>query len=466
VPDLVFSEMRFLQKEKDLPESAPQHGATKKKRKKDHTHTKEGEISAFFTAVRPVLAEQDGNARPIEIRTNNNKTNAVGNCEREKSQKSSAVVPTIELLDKGPFLGFGSRGPRYESTSCVSWSDSVRAPDLISQHPKAIPADEKEKHAPPKHPNGGVVDVGDDSESKRPVPPSLTKQQRDASDERFRISSMAPSQRRISRSHSCPQDASSPRKMNLVDRAANIRSTGSVASPSSMPPFVSAGTRFEEPYPGPSASSRLTEHPAVRRLATSCATRPRQVKVMKDSDLDVEQRTSSDLGRVIQQCNYTFQEHRRAVEPPRRRQTATRVINDGERYVGTPAHEARRRPVVRFSEVEMPSPGLPNFSGPSTYEQQVYHRRDGPKIELDDDVAFLDNSYVDEQELMGEQDDMLYDEENWEAQFEEPILYEEMGMAGDKYETREYHAPNSMVRHLRSDNGVVAPGFWRPNKLY
>jgi hypothetical protein len=74
--------MRFLQKEKDLPESAPQHGATKKKRKKDHTHTKEGEISAFFTAVRPVLAEQDGNARPIEIRTNNNKTNAVGNCER------------------------------------------------------------------------------------------------------------------------------------------------------------------------------------------------------------------------------------------------------------------------------------------------------------------------------------------------------------------------------------------------
>lgn len=59
VPDLVFSEMKFLQKEKDQPESALPQSVPKKKRKKDHVNTKEDEISAFFTAVRPALAERE-----------------------------------------------------------------------------------------------------------------------------------------------------------------------------------------------------------------------------------------------------------------------------------------------------------------------------------------------------------------------------------------------------------------------
>jgi hypothetical protein len=325
---------------------------------------------------------------------------------------------------------------------------------------------------PSKHRGGGSVDLGEDAEFKRPPPPSLTKQQGDASIERFRIPSMAPSQARISRSHSYPQDASSPRKVNLVDRATNVRSTDSVASPSSIPPFVSAGTRVKDQYPGPSVRPRLAERPAMRRPATSHVTRPqqvsRQIEVMNDSDMDGEQQTSSDLGMVIQQCNHTFQEQRRAVEPPRRRSTASRTINMGHKYDRPSAtHQARRRPVVRFSEVELPLPRLPNFPGPSIYEQQVYHRRNHSQIKLDDNTL-LDNSYVAEQELAEGDDEMLYDNENWEEHFEVPAYYEEKetGMVEDEYEMGESHALNNTVQHRTSDNGVVAPGFWRPNRLY
>jgi hypothetical protein len=466
VPDLVFSEMRFLQKEKDQPESAPQYGTTKKKRKKDHKHTKEGEISAFFTAVRPVLAEDDGNIRPIGVRADNSKTATASNREREQSLKSSTVLPTIEVSEKAPFLRSRSRDPRHESTSYVSWSDSVRASDLTYERLKHMQANEKESHVLSKHRDDGAANLGEDTEFKRTVPSPVTRQQRNESSGRFRISSMAPSQARISRSHSYPQEASSPRKVNLVDRAVEVRSTDSVASPSLRPHLVTADTRIEDPRPGPSVNSNLTEYSAMRRPATSQVTRSRQVEPTSNSDMVMEQQTSSDLGMAIQQCHHTFQYQRRAVESPRQRSTALRAIDIGDRYSHPPAtRQACRRPVVRFSEVELPSSRLPNFPGPSIYEQQTYQRRDHSHIKLDDD-ALLDNSYVAEQNITNGDDDMLYEDGDWEAQLEEPLLYEETGIVEDEYEMEELRAPHSTVQHLTSHSGVVAPGFWRPNKLY
>jgi hypothetical protein len=458
--------MRFLQKEKDQPESAPQYGTTKKKRKKDHKHTKEGEISAFFTAVRPVLAEQDGNIRPIGVPADNSKTATASNREREQSLKSSTVLPTIEVSEKGPFLGSRSRDPRHESTSYVSWSDSVRASGLTYERLKHMQANEKESHVLSKHRNDGAADLGEDTEIKRTVPSPVTRQQRNESIGRFRISSVALSQARISRSQSYPHDASSPRKVNLVDRTVEVRSTDSVASPSLRPHFVTAKTRIEDPRTGPSVNSNLTEHSAMRRPATSHVTRSRHVELTSDSDMVMEQQTSSDLGRVIQQCHHEFHNQRRAVELPRRRSTASRAINIGDRYDHPPAtRHACRKPVVRFSEVELPSSRLPNFPGPSIYEQQAYQRRYPSQIKLDDD-ALLDDFYVAEQTIADRDDDMLDEDEDWEAQFEEPLLYEETGIVEDEYEMEELRAPNSTVRHLTSQSGVVAPGFWRPNKLY
>ncbi|KAJ4338852.1 hypothetical protein N0V95_007950 [Ascochyta clinopodiicola] len=50
LPDLVFSKMGFLQNNRVENEHSAQVPDAKKKRKRDHTQTKEGDISAFFTS--------------------------------------------------------------------------------------------------------------------------------------------------------------------------------------------------------------------------------------------------------------------------------------------------------------------------------------------------------------------------------------------------------------------------------
>jgi hypothetical protein len=126
VPDLVFSEMRFLQKQKDAPEEQANPDTQRRRRRKNLSRANQEEISAYFTTTRLVLAEKESN---IQSKVSSSRQAQTLIPERKnKQQKSASIdsdIPTIELPEK-PYLGFGSRGTRHESTPHLSWSSSIR----------------------------------------------------------------------------------------------------------------------------------------------------------------------------------------------------------------------------------------------------------------------------------------------------------------------------------------------------
>jgi len=465
VPDLVFSEMKFLQKEKNQQESAPQQSAPKKKRKKDHAHTKEGEISAFFTAIRPALAEKDGNVQSQDARGDGSVSAVPSRRERERSAKSTGVVPTIEVHDKGPYLGFGSRGPRHESTSYVSWSDSVRGPEVTPRHPEQVRAVNKEHHVS-KHQRASTTTGGDDDVFKHPAPRSATHVTHDSA-EHFVVSSVdrSDSYPRASRSHSYPQHTSSPRKVNLVDRAAKISSTDPADSPSSMPPSIPSRAVGEPRHRNYTVGPKPARHGQPGPLHPRVTSMHRKsVERSGDGQTEDEMQTSSDLGKVIQQCNDTFHERRRATAPRRRHTVLPEAPMENERIERGRNSGVHRTRHVRFSGLDIPSPVVPNFSGPSIYEQQA-HRQTLPLPDFDQEDEVDGVSHLTEQEYIDDPNGMLYGERNWEEYSGEPASYD-MGLEAQGYGVEELPPSEHMVQHLASENSIVAPGFWRPNKLY
>lgn len=442
--------MKFLQREKEQPEPVIEHVA-KKKRKKDHAHTREGEISAFFSSVRPALTEKDGNAAGVVSRS-----------ERERSTKSSGVVPTVEVPDKGPYLGFGSRGPRHESTSYVSWSDSVRGPAVTPRHPKQVHAAEKDDHDTTKHQSASTTTGEENSGSKRPAPRAVEHSTHDRSGQ-FRVSSViaSVSHQRASRSYSLPQHTSSPQRMNLVDRAAKIYMTDNIQSPSSMPQSVPVHTNY---HYRPTAETR----PAFTTRPNQACTqgtpmRRRTVPDQQNDATDVEPQLSSDLEAVIEQCNATFDERRR-MSGQRRRHTVLpeqHFEHDAMESADMRRSNVERR--VRFTGLERPPPVLPNFSGPSIYEQQAQRQAVPllPSRHEDEGVSYSRSGLAD----FDDGHDLLSSEAYWEEYPEAQASYT------DNLDTMDYGmedgtAAGHQVQRLASDNSVVASGFWRPNRLY
>ncbi|KAF3046458.1 hypothetical protein E8E12_009641 [Didymella heteroderae] len=138
LPDLVFSEMRFLRNNHGRNDHITQAPDAKKRQKKDHARTKEEDISAFFTTARPALAETDGNVQAkSECPTG---ASAAPKADRPRlmadpSRASEIAVPTVESESKASYLGFTGQGPRHESTSCFSWLESICAPTVTPGQP-------------------------------------------------------------------------------------------------------------------------------------------------------------------------------------------------------------------------------------------------------------------------------------------------------------------------------------------
>ncbi|KAF2035910.1 hypothetical protein EK21DRAFT_53548 [Setomelanomma holmii] len=461
LPDLVFSEMKFLQKEKDQPDTGVPDEPPKKKRKKDRAQTKEGEISAFFTSVRPALAEKDNNITRKHVQRPASAKATLRERERAQSTKSSGVLPTIENPGKASYLGFGGRGPRHESTGYVSWSDSVRDSGLVPPRANPVSMVPRTQHGLPSALVDKATATADDEIFTRPAPPSRSKQRTNGSTERFRISSIGTSCNRASRSHSYPQQSSSPRKVNLVDRAAKFRSTKSVASASSMPPFVSEHTAAEHDHDRPTIllggdGPRGNESPDMINGPT------RTHAVESNGCCTIEPELSSDLGQVIQQCNRTFQERRQAPAPDHRysgRRTSQAKMLCKEHNLNHHP-EAHRTTTVRFPGVD--SLRVPNFPGTSVYEHQA-GRQQLPPQNTYYDAGPMEVPLPDEHLYLDEEDDLVLDDGTWNVYPEDKILHE----YGPEAQTDDMDDMASEdIRPLASENSVVAPGFWRPNKLY
>ncbi|KAF2806073.1 uncharacterized protein BDZ99DRAFT_103572 [Mytilinidion resinicola] len=130
LPDLVFSEMKFLQKRKDAPEETHKEEEIRKRRKKDHAQANEHEMSAYFTSLRPPLAERDTNIQSHQHLSDHRTIVPANEHKKIRSASIETPIPTVELPEK-PYLGFGGRGARHES-SYLSWSETDR---LTTQSP-------------------------------------------------------------------------------------------------------------------------------------------------------------------------------------------------------------------------------------------------------------------------------------------------------------------------------------------
>jgi hypothetical protein len=467
VPDLVFSEMKFLQKQHHEQPELVFHLAPKKKRKKDHTQTKEGEISAFFTSVRPTLTETNANTTVKHSRLDHGTVveSQLRGCAQ--SSVDDAAIPTIETANKTSYLGFGSRGPRHDSNSYVSWSESLRAPSTTPARPYVEPAVSHDQPVLDSHRRHEKKTNGDSTLFERPAPPSPNKQRTEGITEQFKVSSLAPSQNRVSRSQSYPH-TSSPRRPNLVERSAKFQSTDTAGSPSSMPPLVPTHARANVHHVQPASSTR-----SIRSWTTPISdlnTLPGDQQhdpssgYMEANDVLA---TSSDLGKILQRCNDTFQKRRQAATP-RRRHTEqidpSHLTYTTRRHGRTNTHPTTQRvSTVRFADPRYQGSVLPNFAGPNIYEQQA-HRQQlplQPLVEEDIDQG----SCSLEQQYFEEHDGLQYDGQNWEDTAEEPMSY---GLVEDPgtYAVGNAFTADEVGEDLRPENNVVAPGFWRPNKLY
>ncbi|KAK3657117.1 hypothetical protein LTR56_002631 [Elasticomyces elasticus] len=122
LPDLVFNEMRFLEKPKDHQNRLPAE-AERTTTKKDSKRQQEEQISAYFAhnntaEAGPELASLVAKSPPHEHQQPSRTTH-----------RKPEIQPPVDLPDK-PFLGFGSKGQHANSretgpTSYYSWSESV-----------------------------------------------------------------------------------------------------------------------------------------------------------------------------------------------------------------------------------------------------------------------------------------------------------------------------------------------------
>ena len=440
VPDLVFSEMKFLRKNGGKNESSKDTPDIQKRRKKDIPRTKEEDISAFFTSARSVLADKDQDVKPGS------------ECAATKTQRSErrrapsiqpeAIVLTTELGMRQSQLDSNASHSRQKSTSYISWSESVRASGSERQTGRKTEQ---------------VMRSNRPSQTKRHealrqqhVPSSLVHELSIDSADLTRAPPIVPVPTDLSDSQSLPRRSFSRRRMHFVDRAAGGDQVEEVVPPSSMSPVLGAvieSEKFElprtkrsnkRPYMGRSKSnqdqgstgavSRLVSHESPRR--------------------------STSLGEILQQCNdmesWAARPHTMNIQPFH--------TDHGAR--DSPRRRAAQGPRGQAIAPDAQTRRSSNFLGPSFYEQQEHRQRLPVPSEFQNDVQLMesaDDGYVFESDLLSQDcDDEMWDEPE---SCEMDVIGAEVG---DDFDYAAYG-----VDQMQAEHGELAGmGFWRPNKLY
>ncbi|KAL5379391.1 hypothetical protein DPSP01_008459 [Paraphaeosphaeria sporulosa] len=464
LPDLVFSEMKFLQKYKDNAEVEQPPESPRKKRKKDQAHGKEDEISAYFTSVRPALARQDPN---VQIKRPSHRKLRDVNCSpQQPSPIVDQAIPTVELADQTSYLGIGVRGSRHEIGSYISLSESVRVPSLPPAHGPLEAAKSSGQLDSLHNGRTGNTITGEVLHSP-PIPPITTRHLVGDICGRFQVSSMPPTNERLSRSHSLPQHTSSPRRINLADRAAGRRTPEHVASQSSMPPVLAT-------YNG--HRCHLQSHNIPEPRGHDQRVQPPDPTMHRDVILDREtepaahdelgQHTSPSLGRILQDCNTAFHEKRaaEALQPKEQEPYPHGPVQSNIKLTTKSYLNARRLPSVRDAGLEeVYYPSVPTVSGPEMskhqdeelygYTDQIFDEEDSPPPQ------HMQEEYLDEEAFD-------YAEQGWDDEAE--LVDDDVELDLPVAEAYLHSLDNNTIMertHSRTD-AVPKPGFWRPHKLY
>lgn len=467
VPDLVFSEMKFLQRHEDQPEAAPTTRVSQKKRLEDQVYGKEGEISAFFTSVRPSLvANAEFNITKDGLQTCNPSQEACS-YSRDKSSAIKAVLPSVEVQNKGPHRQKLGKRLYYRSTSYVSWSESIRAPSIV-------PADSRIQPVICAGVSGTINDgVGEripEQEGTTRKPPGiqpLCGQAINDGSVRLRVLSTKMSHGGVSRSHSVPRQTSSPARMDLIDRTAEVRHTVRADSPSSMPASLPAVSNIKTPRiraPDNREESRSNVAPVddTTVIPSDC-----DMLHGKFDNKAVGIEDSWDFKRFLKQCYSAHQQKTREAGSPHAYglQVDTAPTTKEEKWPFQTGSWclSDRIPTIRCTEGGNSARTIPNFARARIYEQQAKLQRNSVQPEVP--LGLIENFYQFEQFYIKEDDGGIYDGEAYEGDPLEPASQRLQGETG-MFEAEEAYLAEDCVRQLGQGNELILSSFWRPNKLY
>lgn len=470
LPDLVFSEMKFLQKQPNEPEAPRQQGPAVRKRKRDHTKTKQEEISAYFTSTRSALAERSANIqsnRPADKPTPLRDIDP----QQHRSTLIDNTIPSIEAAEKSSYLGFGSRGPRHESGSYISWSESVYSPSVVRR--KASSPMKARQRSSNKSERDRVEVATENIQQpltdSGPVNPNLTNPR----GEGFKWPPPTPANQLTSRSRSYPADSRSTLYQSSVHPSSLNRRGGADVSPSSAPASLGLRPRHSFTHRQQGVADRLEVRESSRppRMQQQNLHQPehKAEPTQRPNFGNIEPQLST-LGRLLRECDSVFNEMKRldngmdlqnkgpneprnfkTQDDMRRTRRDSTYIMQPESHVQSPVFASYR-------------PRLPDLSRPSIYEEQARRRN------IMEDQHY-NEPYIRSRDVQDLHVGPHYEDEGWEDAEPEGLQEGEADYGGfiDEVEDTEIglsYAGEQGEEELEPVDDVVRGGFWRPHKLY
>lgn len=457
VPDLVFSEMKFLRKKHGGNDHSTQAPDAKKKRKRDSGQTRDEDISSFFTTVRPVLADINGKIHAKSGRS----TDVFAGAEADHPRRMKGVlraadttIPTADSEDKAPFLGVGSRGPRHESTSCFSWSESIRAPSFTPGRPE-ITSTDHDKRIDALTRDTDTNSYGKGMADQQEVSSSAIRDRVTATSNRVRMSSVAPTP--SVRSQSIPQPSSPPRWSDLVDRAVKRYTNSGVASPSSKIPLlrerVHAGhaeTSMAEGLVGASYVDGM-QRPASTDIVGDHSSHNRPPELLE---------VGETLHRYIE-CPEA--EPQQAPARIGRRAEAQPSVRPPD-TVRQSRHDLRCRTAdARFAVPDAHYPKLSIFSGPSLYVRQEQRQHLAEQLGPEGNGGYRFPGDYGQGCMSGSE---VLDKGDFDELSDIQVPYGLMEDIDEDVEGSVDVTDDVEQVQEHEHMSVVTPGFWRPNRLY
>ncbi|KAH6638376.1 hypothetical protein C7974DRAFT_159766 [Boeremia exigua] len=459
LPDLVFSEMKFLRNGHDEQDYAAQPSQTKKKRKMDHTRRKEEDVSAYFTSARPALADTHGGAVPSSTHSLLMSSAAVRPSRPERARElgvSDVAVQTNESEGNALYPMTGRGGPSHESSSYFSWSDSVRAPstapvqarDRLTVGGRRFDILNREVEEVQHHRH---------SQAREQMPASVSLFGI-SSAEKPKVSSIAPKSVGLARSPLSLQRSPSLQQSGLIDRAA-CHSVERATSSSWKPPHWQTQINAEGttlPRVGRSDQTAYTNDnapSAQRRISIdvpNCPLSYQSLQCPTDLDEVLQYYNNSSLA-VSQQVSSQDNLDRvcPASGPQSTAQQARRV----------PPRVTAYAPTARFDVPSVQQFSLPNFSGPNSYvvqeQQLVPSQLDVGKGSDCQDTGITDDADTCESEML---DQGSFEGFSGESSLGEVVEDIDDGLVGVVDQVEQRQEPE----HAK----LLGRGFWRPHRLY
>ncbi|KAF2013383.1 hypothetical protein BU24DRAFT_493884 [Aaosphaeria arxii CBS 175.79] len=483
LPDLVFSEMKFLQKHRAQPEPALDAELSRKHRKKSHTQVRDEEISAYFTSVRPALQEQIPNIQANESHRPLDPRACLKQHDRDRSSLTANAFPTVESpaveLEHSKFR---NRVPQHDSGSYISWSESIRpwskTPLLSQSKRSSVHRDRLDS----VQLAGGNLSIQDEASLQKPVSPAAISKKSTHENSHIRpVFSFTPVACHLARSKSVPLASALHHQVKRCkEDEIRTHNTGTLQSPmvghAPSPKAVSDEVPCEVPRDvGVDADSKDRKSdgsfPAEHEDAGQ-GIRETTGQSEKEKDTSLELHTPSGLEKLIRECNAAL--NQRTHDPPKLISTDAHPPRYGRVNSRSPGPDVgsyttlQRLPTVRFAGGELRVPMFLNFTEPSIYKAEALRGHDVNGLEGASNYLYREMDTLESNDVLEVGDDIGYEYDEREQIIsganDRPISWMPYGrcMVGQNESGPGLEEDDDYGR----DNQVCGNRFWRPNKLY